>query len=102
MKKLYTSPDLLFIQHLKLLLESHGIQIVIKNQEISSLQGGIPAQDTWPELWLIDEDVLPKAENTLKKLLSSDKNEGSPWKCTNCNEQIEPQFTHCWNCNTQR
>jgi hypothetical protein len=25
----------------------------------------------------------------------------TPWICTGCGEEIEPQFTQCWQCETE-
>lgn len=29
-------------------------------------------------------------------------NTGSPWKCPECGEEVDGQFTNCWQCGTNR
>ena len=51
--------------------------------------------------FMLSVDNNAKAKKALSKLkikAKDDKNNSSKWKCNNCGEMIESQFTDCWNC----
>ncbi len=53
------------------------------------------------ELWVADPDVeraLEIIENTDKEPVDAQ----GTWICANCNEEVEQQFTECWNCGKSR
>lgn len=100
--KIYTSPDLPMVGHIKNILESHGIACIIQNQYSSAALGDIPAIECWPELWIIDKNELERAKAIVKEALDPPSQDSTPWKCPNCNELCEGQFTACWNCGKER
>lgn len=61
MKKLFRNSDLLRLEIIKALLESNGIKVFIKNENISVLRYVLPQNEIIPELWLINDDDYPKA-----------------------------------------
>ena len=102
MKKVHSHPNLAFIQHLKLILENHGISCAIKNEFLQAGVGELPPNEVWPELWIHHENLLEEATALIQNVLSEDHSEGPSWKCKSCNEEIEPQFTECWRCGESR
>ena len=98
MKKLYTAQDPLMIGHLKNVLESYGIDCVIKNVHLTGAIGELPPIECWPELWVVDEGKYATAQAVLEKTLSQLEAVKEPWQCRKCGEEIEGQFTDCWNC----
>ena len=83
------------------LLEQGGIACLMKNQNLAGALGEIPPQECWPELWITDERDLPQAQKIVAAALSPATVYTPPWHCA-CGEEIEGQFTACWNCNRER
>ncbi|MBU0946199.1 MAG: DUF2007 domain-containing protein [Proteobacteria bacterium] len=100
--KVYTSPDLPMVGHIKNILESKGIACIIQGQFSSAAVGEIPAIECWPELWVVDKTQLEEAKIIVKEALDPPTQNLRPWKCRYCQEVIEGQFTACWNCGAER
>ena len=101
MKKVYCAKDPLMIGHLRNVLATFGIKCLTKNLDLSSAAGELPPIDCWPELWVQDEQ-LAKAKSILKKTMAPLESVKKPWTCTGCGEEIEGQFSECWNCGRGR
>ena len=102
MKMVYTAADPVLVGHLRSILESERIRTLIKNEHLTGGIGELPAVECWPEIWVVDERDHVRAEHLVEALLDSIDTEPArdkPWKCPNCGEEIEPQFTDCWRCN---
>lgn len=98
MKLVYTSEDLIFLYHLKNILEARDIDCVIKNERLASLAGEIPLTQCWPELWVKDDLNASYAAELIKTAKQISKNTSETWVCDNCGEEHTIQFTDCWNC----
>ena len=97
MKKLTSSPTLVTVSHYKNLLASEGIEATINNEHLGGVFGDIPFQDTWPELWVINDLDYDRA----KQLIDADIAAESPqagWRCRHCGTENEGQFAACWQC----
>jgi hypothetical protein len=88
MKKVYTANSPVELAHAQNILKIHGIPSQKRN-ELFAVRGEIPFIECYPELWVINN--LDDREPT-----------GMTWKCKNCNEVIEDQFTDCWSCGSSR
>ncbi|MBS0350075.1 MAG: DUF2007 domain-containing protein [Proteobacteria bacterium] len=100
MEKLLSIDDKIQLYILKSLLESEGIICFIKN-EYPPAAGELPPISAMPELWVMDDSQYDKAmklihENSQPPQLSTS------WKCPQCGEQLERQFTTCWHCGNNR
>jgi len=87
---------------LKGMLESKGIASEVRGEALFGARGEIPVWESLPEVW-VSEDQADAAVEIIREVNA--KNEtavGSPWKCPNCGETVEAQFTTCWQCNTER
>lgn len=102
MKRIYSSQNLALVHHLSDILEHEGIVCMIKNENLFMAAGHLPPLDCWPELWLADDSQYDQACKIIDDVLSSEMTPGESWKCTNCGERHEPQFTDCWNCGASR
>ncbi len=90
------------VGHLKNVLSTFGIQCVSRNLDLSSAAGELPPIDCWPELWVVDDAKLATAKSILKKTLAPLASVKKPWRCEGCDEDIEGQFSECWNCGRSR
>lgn len=86
---------------LKELLEKEGIVCLIKNEQLFAALGEIPFLECAPQLWVVDDDVWPRARVLLEAWLKED-NDSESWTCENCGEQLEGQFGACWKCGKSR
>jgi hypothetical protein len=98
MKRIYCAKDPLMIGHLKNVLATFGIRCFIRNLDLSTGGGELPPIDCWPELWIVDDEQLARAATILKKTLAPLETVKKSWRCDGCGEEIEGQFTECWNC----
>ena len=100
MKKLrtFTHRERPFALLLKERLESEGIACLVRNDELSSALGEIPFVECYPELWVVDEEVWPRARLLLEKWQGAGAETGAAWTCPNCGESLEGQFQSCWKC----
>jgi len=101
-KKLYSAQDPLMIGHLKNVLETSGIECVVKNVYLASAAGEIPPIECWPELWVVDDARYAEAQAILEETLSPVTSIKKLWKCSKCGEEVEGQFSECWNCGSNR
>jgi len=102
MKKVYSAKDSLMVGHVKNVLATFGIRCVIRNLELSAAAGELSPIDCWPELWVVDDEELAAATAILKKTLAPLESVKKPWRCRGCGEEVEGQFSECWQCGLGR
>lgn len=107
MQLLYRSDDWLYLNHLRNLLEEAGIEVWMRH----ALMGGagqLPINESWPEIWVVEDEDLARAEDVLRAALEIAADEGpqrapgASWTCQACGEVLEPQFDRCWRCGARR
>ena len=97
MKKLTSHASNVTIHHYRNLLEAEGIPCEIRNEHLGSVFGELPFTETWPQLWVVNDLDYDRA----KQLISDEVLNESPaasWRCKQCGEENEGQFSVCWNC----
>jgi hypothetical protein len=97
MRKVHTAESLVEIAHLRNVLESEGIACVVRNDRLGGVVGEIPFVECWPELWVRQPGESLRARALIDEALQSVE-DGEPWTCPRCGEEVEPQFSQCWNC----
>ena len=104
MKNVYSARDEVDAHLIQGLLAQHGIDAVVQTEGLSGILGTVQTSpEAAPSLWVKEED-----EAAAIAALSDIKDgqtpvaEGVAWKCPNCGESIEPQFSECWNCGESR
>ncbi len=102
MKRLYTTQDLALISHLENALKACGIDCELRGQHLAVGMGELPPIECWPELWVRVPEQYVEAENLLSKLLYITGPTSRPWVCAGCGEEIQGQFTDCWQCGAAR
>ena len=97
MKRLIAHESLAHIGHLRNLLEQSGISCLIKNDQLSGGLGEIPFLDCLPELWVLRDEDLTRAQALLEAVHTTPV-ERRAWRCGSCGETNEGQFAVCWQC----
>ena len=96
MKKLYTHENRMIIFNLKNVLQEKGIESSVMNEFASGGAGDLATFDTWPELWIADDDRFDEAESILQKIVFDPADDY--WFCRGCQEKNGAAFEICWNC----
>jgi Putative prokaryotic signal transducing protein len=102
MFKLMLAPNTLIGQHWVNLLAVAGIPCELHNRYLNGALGEIPADQCAPELWLVDERDEVIARKLIDRAVNGPPAGAAPWRCSRCGETLEPQFTVCWQCGTER
>jgi hypothetical protein len=87
---------------LKELLTREGIDCLVRNEQLFSALGEIPFLECYPELWIVDDEVYPRAKLLLDGWLANDPETSVSWTCPQCGEILEGQFGACWKCGSRR
>lgn len=98
MRRVFSSFDLTAAHHVRNLLHAQGIRAVLKNEILSSGAGELPPAECQIEVWVLDEADAVRAESILRGSAGESSVAAAPWRCTECGETLEPQFTACWQC----
>ena len=103
MKKLhtFTLADRAEAGLLKELLAREGVACLIRNEQLFAALGEIPFLECFPELWVVDDEVWPRARMLLDNWFKIEENTAS-WTCSSCGEVLEGQFGACWKCGKER
>lgn len=94
-KRVFRAASLLQVAHARNVLIAAGIDSELRNQYLAGALGDLPMLETWPQLW-VEDDLESSALRALQKADSAPT--GDNWTCSQCGEQLEPQFTTCWRC----
>lgn len=100
MTLIFTRENKLIVENARNLLALEGIETVMKNEFSSGAAGDLAPQDTWPELWLTDDEQLARAQSVIATM--EKKAQAPDWYCNNCHEVNGPAFDVCWHCQTDR
>jgi len=100
MKKLYSFDlsERVLAGMFRELLMKEGIKCLVRNEQLFTGLGEIPFVECYPELWIVDEEVYPRAMSLLKQYMENDTGAGPEQVCSECGEASESQFNACWNC----
>ncbi|MBT4511838.1 MAG: DUF2007 domain-containing protein [Chloroflexi bacterium] len=101
MKRVYSSQSITMVHHMMNILENNSIVCVVRNEDLFMAAGELPAIECWPELWVSDSEY-DQAKGIIDTAISSETPKGTSWKCPDCGEEHEPQFTDCWKCGAIR
>ncbi len=87
---------------LRELLEREGIACLVRNENLFSAMGEIPFTECFPELWVIDDEIYPRAKLLLDGWRAAGGQKRRAWTCPHCGETHEGQFGACWKCGRPR
>ena len=101
MKKVYVSTDSILVAQLRAMLETNHIDCMVRNDFLTGAAGELPVMECWPELWVIEDFQVDKAQTLINTLVHAHPG-GSSWICPNCAESLEAAFSQCWHCGHER
>ena len=100
MKLVYTHENRLMVLNVRNILSDHGIEVVVNKEYASSAAGGLAPSDTWPEVWIVDDDDLDSSIKIVESLDLEIKT--TMWQCLECLEMNDEAFDYCWNCKSDK
>ena len=83
----------------KSLLEENGVSAWLQRDDGG---GAIPGATFVNGIKIMIHKEDEKLAKELLEQAVSDTSENPPWKCRQCGEEIEGQFSDCWNCGTAK
>ena len=95
MKRLTTAPNLALATLWADMLTHAGISATVQRAYASSIAGELPPDQSQPEVWIMDNDMLLKARALLDDLSHPQHRH---WPCPGCGEVVDGPFEECWNC----
>ena len=105
MKQVYIADDPTEAHLVKGILEQYGISCEIRGEALWIARGGLPlASETLPTIWIIDDSRFEEATELTERFKNGTLTSGTDidWKCPECGEEVEGQFTDCWQCGANR
>lgn len=96
---IYTHPMLYQVTNVQNLLKLKGIPTEIRNEFAGGGTGELAANETWVELWLVDDRDQIIAEQLILEMNASVEQE---WFCGQCGEQNPGSFESCWQCQSAK
>jgi hypothetical protein len=99
-KPIYSAANQASLSVLQSYLSDHGIKSHIINTYLNGAVGELPVFECWPQLVLADEDQRQYAEQLIKEFNQPLPSSVTSWRCPKCHEQVDAEFSVCWNCGT--
>ncbi len=100
MKQVFTHSNLVFVHHIKNILENHQIACIVSGDvEAGMISGSLGSGAMVSVMDDADEEAALKL---IASVLDSEENSDESWNCSRCKEPIEPQFSECWKCGKER
>lgn len=84
-------------------LESNGIAATVRGEYLTGGWGELPVDVC--SVWIADDRQYGRAQALLLAFQRGDlaRELGDRcWRCAQCGEQLEGQFTECWQCGARR
>ncbi len=99
MKKVFSHENRLIVFNLKNVLQDAGIACVVENEFASGGVGDLSPFETWPELWVVNDEDEAAALERIAQLQNQPQ---ADWFCARCGEMNPGSFQVCWNCGAER
>lgn len=95
MKRLLQAPNLALATLWADQLVGAGIAARVERAFASGIAGGIPPDQSLPEVWVEDAAMFDRATALLAEWRHAPHRR---WACPACHEIVEGPFEQCWNC----
>jgi hypothetical protein len=88
------------------LLETHGIEAEVRGEALfTTVEAASVIPGAAPEVWVLRPAQVPQALEIVRRFSMGEAfpdSSGPTWRCPDCGEPHEPQFTSCWKCGAAR
>ncbi|MEN8778789.1 MAG: DUF2007 domain-containing protein [Glaciecola sp.] len=100
----YYDAQVFKVYQVKQLLDDAHIPCLVKNDFAQGAVGEIAPLDSAPEIWLVDEQWRPKAQQLVDNFLAElqSASDAGDWVCGACQTDNEASFGICWSCQSGR
>jgi recombinational DNA repair protein RecR len=111
MRHVFTGRDEMDAHFVKNLLQQEGIEAVVTGENLVNAIGTLPlSAKSLPGVYVNDADeeratLIVRDYQQVDRVNAEEAVEDTPrptWKCANCGEAVEEQFSECWNCGHAR
>jgi hypothetical protein len=105
MQRVYSARDLTEAHFVKGLLDAEDIPSVVQGGPLQAVLGEIPVTpESLPSIWVNEQDVASARLiiDQMKRGGPAKSERQAPWTCPKCGENLEGQFSICWNCGSER
>lgn len=99
MKKVFSSDNIFIVHNVKNIIAEQDIDIFMKNEFIQGAAGELAPLDTWPEIWVVNDDDYARAVQAVDSIETNNK---TKWICNHCLEENEGSFEICWQCQHEK
>jgi hypothetical protein len=85
------------------LLEAQGIEAEVRGEWL--LGNAMEPSSFLPTVWVLNDGDFLRARalaEAYERRETPGPATGSPWRCSECGETLESQFTTCWQCGFER
>lgn len=103
MKPLYTARHVTEAHLICGYLQSQGVDALVRGEYLAGGIGELPAGLC--KVWIADDADYVRADRLLQAFLRGEAarlHAAAGWRCMQCGEDIEGQFTDCWQCGAPR
>ena len=103
MKQLHAARHAVEAHLIRGFLASHGVTTEVRGEYLTSGWGELPVDVC--SVWVVDDAQFARANDLLVAFLTGSFARifsGERWRCPQCDEPLEGQFTACWSCGTVR
>jgi hypothetical protein len=84
-------------------VEAHMVRELLEARGITAMVVGHYEDPFACSIWIAADAPFQQAREVISAFSGvQDEARSEPWYCHACREQIEPQFTECWKCGTNR
>ncbi len=102
MKQVYSAQNPTEAHLVRGILETRGISCEVRGDVLFGARGEIPlTHETAPSVWIEEDFRYKEARRIVQEYESANagnREKRKSWICSSCGEELEGQFTHCWNC----
>jgi len=98
MKKIFSCSNNIELAPYRTILDEHKIPYLVKNEFALGAVGEIPVNESWPQIWVIDESHETKARDLCLEAEANMKCSAKDWVCQFCGEDNAGSFEICWQC----
>ena len=102
MKRVHTAKHPTEAHLVKGMLEAAGIRASVMGDQLYGAYGELPVL---PTVWVLDDALAAHAGGLVMDFLrggAARRHRHERWTCAHCGEQLEGQFTECWQCGATR